>query len=163
MTLVTARNPPNLDGVLLGFILIDCDHFGTYSTISRECYIFVTLWHHTCYTCYSDLKLGTEIGVTHINIIIWYLTRYQAKKYRFTHGSTFFTTLPKVKMQHQSKNATPCCDNCDSQKFSKSCGSTVGVNTNRFWPFWDISDHSQRMLHFCYTVTSHLLHLLQWP
>ena len=43
VTLVMARNPPNLIGVLLGLILINYDHFGTYPTISRECDIFVTL------------------------------------------------------------------------------------------------------------------------
>ena len=88
VTLVTARNFPNLVGVLLGSILIDSDHFGTYPIISRECYIFVTLWRHTCYTCYSDLNLGTGVGVTHIhhisNIIQSLFVRYEEKKAVFT-------------------------------------------------------------------------------
>ena len=101
VTLVTARNSPNLVGILLGSILIDSDHVGTYPTISRECYIFVTLWRHTCYTCYSDLKLGTGVGVTHIhhiNIIPSLFVRYKAKKAVFTRWFQFvhilFTLVP---------------------------------------------------------------------
>ena len=97
VTLVIARNPPNLVAELLGFIPINCDHFGTYSTISRECYIFVTLWRHTCYTCYSDLKLGTGVGGTHIhhvNIISSLFVRYKLIKQKkpCSHGgSNLFT------------------------------------------------------------------------
>ena len=63
----------------------------------------------------------------------------------------------------KANETCPKSDTCDIQKSSKICRDTIWVNTNRSYAFWDISGHFQKMLHFCYIVTSQVLHLLQRP
>ena len=77
--------------------------------------------------------------------------------------SRVHTVVPIISQPSQWLQSQNVTHYCDGQKSSKFGWSTVRIYTNRLWPFWDIFDNFQRMLHFCYTVTSHLLHLLQWP
>ena len=55
------------------------------------------------------------------------------------------------------------CDTCDIQKLFKFCRDAIRINTNRFQSFLDLSDPPKQMLHFCYIVTSQVLHMLQRP